>query len=90
MIGHPAIAPADAAAHRLLHTFYSVHSERQLIERMEVDMLFRWCFGLGTDEPEGMPPSARRPVKCCRTQRAVRFWDAAGAGPCQRRERRPS
>ena len=35
----------------LLQAFYSVRSERQLMERMEFDLLFRWFVGLGSDEP---------------------------------------
>ena len=34
----------------LLQAFYSVRSERQLMERMEFDLLFRWFVGLGADE----------------------------------------
>ncbi|WP_246725132.1 transposase [Beijerinckia sp. L45] len=35
----------------LLQAFYSVRSERQLMERLEFDLLFRWFVGLGVDEP---------------------------------------
>jgi len=35
----------------LLQAFYSVRSERQLMERTEYDLLFRWFVGLGVDEP---------------------------------------
>jgi len=35
----------------LLQAFYSVRSERQLMERIEFDLLFRWFVGLGIDEP---------------------------------------
>jgi len=34
----------------LLQAFYSVRSERQLMERLEFDMLFRWFVGLGMDD----------------------------------------
>ena len=30
--------------------FYSIRSERQLVERLEFDMLFRWFVGLAIDE----------------------------------------
>src|SRR5215207_546882 len=30
---------------------YSIRSERQLMERLETDLLFRWFVGLGIDEP---------------------------------------
>ncbi len=35
----------------LLQAFYGVRSERQLMERMEFDLLFRWFVGLGIDDP---------------------------------------
>ena len=35
----------------LLQAFYSVRSERQLMERMAFDLLFRWFAGLDADEP---------------------------------------
>jgi IS5 family transposase len=35
----------------LLQAFYSVRSERQLMERLEFDLLFRWFVGLGVDDP---------------------------------------
>jgi transposase len=34
----------------LLQAFYSLRSERQLMERLEFDLLFRWFVGLGIDE----------------------------------------
>ncbi len=35
----------------LLQTFYSIRSERQLMDRLEFDLLFRWFAGLGFDDP---------------------------------------
>ena len=34
----------------LLQAFYSIRSERQLMERLEFDLLLRWFVGLGIDE----------------------------------------
>ena len=34
----------------LLQAFYSVRSERQLMERLDTDLLFRWFVGLGVDD----------------------------------------
>jgi hypothetical protein len=34
----------------LLQAFYSIRSERQLMERLEFDLLFRWFVGLGIDD----------------------------------------
>jgi IS5 family transposase len=35
----------------LLQAFYGIRSERQLMERLEFDLLFRWFVGLGVDDP---------------------------------------
>jgi IS5 family transposase len=35
----------------LLQAFYGLRSERQLMERLEFDLLFRWFVGLGVDDP---------------------------------------
>jgi Transposase domain (DUF772)/Transposase DDE domain len=35
----------------LLQAFYSVRSARQLMERIEFDLLFRWFVGIGIDDP---------------------------------------
>jgi IS5 family transposase len=34
----------------LLQAFYSIRSERQLMERLEFDLLFKWFVGLGVDD----------------------------------------
>jgi transposase len=41
----------------LLQAFYSIRSERQLMERLELDLLFRWFMGLGVDDPAWDPSS---------------------------------
>ena len=35
----------------LLQAFYSIRSERQLVERLDYDLLFRWFVGLGIEDP---------------------------------------
>lgn len=35
----------------LLQAFYSIRSERQLVERIEYDLLFCWFVGLGIEDP---------------------------------------
>jgi transposase len=49
--GRPSIAPEMLLRAMLLQAFYSVRSERQLMERLEYDLLFRWFVGLGVDDP---------------------------------------
>jgi transposase len=50
-IGRPSIAPEKLLRAMLLQAFYSIRSERQLMERLEFDLLFRWFVGLGIDDP---------------------------------------
>jgi len=49
--GRPSIAPEKLLRAMLLQAFYGVRSERQLMERLEFDLLFRWFVGLGVDDP---------------------------------------
>jgi transposase len=50
-LGRPSIAPERLLRAMLLQAFYSIRSERQMMERLEFDLLFRWFVGLGVDEP---------------------------------------
>src|SRR5476651_483924 len=50
-IGRPSIPPEKLLRAMLLQAFYSIRSERQLMERLEFDLLFRWFVGLGIDDP---------------------------------------
>jgi transposase len=49
-LGRPSIAPEKLLRAMLLQAFYSIRSERQLMERLEYDLLFRWFVGIGVDE----------------------------------------
>ena len=49
--GRPGIAPEKLLRAMLLQAFYGVRSERQMMERIEFDLLFRWFVGLGVDDP---------------------------------------
>ena len=49
-LGRPSIPPERLLRAMLLQAFYGIRSERQLMERIEFDLLFRWFVGLGVDE----------------------------------------
>jgi transposase len=49
--GRPSIAPEKLLRAMLLQAFYGIRSERQMMERLEFDLLFRWFVGLGVDDP---------------------------------------
>lgn len=48
--GRPSIAPERLLRAVLLQMLYSIRSERQLMDRLEFDLLFRWFVGLGIDD----------------------------------------
>jgi transposase len=49
--GRPSIAPEKLLRALLLQAFFSVRSERQLMEQISYNMLFRWFIGLAMDAP---------------------------------------
>jgi len=48
--GRPSIAPERLLRALLLQAFYSIRSERRLMEELEYNLLYRWFVGLGLDE----------------------------------------
>ncbi len=48
--GRPSIAPEYVLRALLLQVFFSVRSERQLVEQIDYNLLFRWFVGLGMDD----------------------------------------
>src|SRR5215212_11545875 len=55
MNGRPSIPPEKLLRALLLQAFYSVRSERQLMEQLDYNLLFRWFVGLGMDDPVWVP-----------------------------------
>jgi transposase len=49
-LGRPSIPPEKLLRAMLLQAFYSIRSERQLMDRLEFDLLFRWFVGIGVDD----------------------------------------
>jgi len=49
-MGRPSIPPEKLLRAMLLQAFYSIRSERQLMDRLEFDLLFRWLVGIGVDD----------------------------------------
>jgi transposase len=50
-VGRPSIAPERLLRALLLQIFYSVRSERLLMEQLDYNLLFRWFVGMNMDEP---------------------------------------
>jgi transposase len=50
-VGRPSIAPERLLRALLLQCFYTIRSERLLMEQLNYNMLFRWFVGLNMDDP---------------------------------------
>ena len=50
-MGRPSIPPEKLLRALLLQVLYSVRSERQLMEQLDYNLLFRWFVGLSMDDP---------------------------------------
>ena len=53
--GRPSIAPEKLLRAMLLQVFYSIRSERQLMEQTQYNLLFRWFIGLAMDDAVWVP-----------------------------------
>ena len=53
--GRPSIAPEKLLRAMLLQIFYSIRSERQLMEQTQYNLLFRWFIGLAMDDAVWVP-----------------------------------
>lgn len=50
-LGRPSIPPEQLLKALLLQALYSIRSERQLVEHLDVNLLFRWFLDLPVDQP---------------------------------------
>jgi len=53
--GRRSIAPEKLLRALLLQVLYTIRSERQLMEQLNYNLLFRWFVGLGIDDPIWVP-----------------------------------
>ena len=65
--GRPGVPPERLIKALLLMALYSVRSERQLAERIDTDLLFRWFLDMSPEEPawpatSRLPATGRRPT----------------------------
>jgi transposase len=49
--GRPSIPPEQLLSALLLQVLYGIRSERQLMEQLDYNLLFRWFVGLSPDDP---------------------------------------
>src|SRR5947199_574552 len=53
--GRPSIPPEQLLSALLLQVLYTIRSERQLMEQLDYNLLFRWFVGLNPDDPIWAP-----------------------------------
>jgi transposase len=49
--GRPSVPPEQLLSALLIQVFYGLRSERQLVEQLDYNLLFRWFVGLAPDDP---------------------------------------
>jgi transposase len=49
--GRPSVPPEQLLSALLLQVFYGIRSERQLMEQLDYNLLFRWFVGIALDAP---------------------------------------
>jgi transposase len=54
-IGRPSIPPEQLLRALLLQALYTIRSERQLMEQLDYNLLYRWFVGLTPDDPVWVP-----------------------------------
>src|SRR4051812_1232315 len=66
--GRPSIPPEQLLSALLLQVFYGIRSERQLMEQLDYNLLYRWFVGLSPDDPVWGPDHLHQePGIGCRT-----------------------
>jgi transposase len=54
-VGRPSIPPEQLLRALLLQVLYTIRSERQLMEQLDYNLLYRWFVGLTPDDPVWVP-----------------------------------
>ena len=79
-VGRPSIPPERLLRALLLHALYGIRSERQIMERLEYDLLFCRFAGIGVDDAGGIRQRLAKPrPTVCRRRRAHVSRRGAGA-----------
>jgi transposase len=75
--GRPSIPPERLLRALLIQAFYSVRSERQLMEQLNYNLLFRWFVGLSVDDPVWDPSTfSKNRERVLNEEFAASFLDA--------------
>ena len=73
-LGRPSIPPEKMLRALLVQALYSIRSERQLMEQLDYNLLYRWFVGLSMDEAVW---DARRSARI-----ASGFWSGISPSSC--------
>src|SRR5262245_52129897 len=74
--GRSSIAPERLLRALLLQAFYSIRSERQLMEQLHYNLLYRWFVGLGVDDQVWVPTVCSRKIAtgCLKPRWRANSW----------------
>ena len=53
--GRPSVPPEQLLSALLIQVLYGIRSERQLMEQLDYNLLYRWFVGLSPDDPVWNP-----------------------------------
>ena len=80
--GRPSIPPERLLRAQLLQLFYSIRSERLLMEQLDDNILFRWFVGLEMTNRSGCQRSSRRTaIGCCSTRSLTASSSGSSGAP---------
>jgi transposase len=75
--GRPSVPPEQLLRALLLQALYTIRSERQLMEQLDYNLLFRWFVGLGMDDRVWSPTTfSKNRDRLLRGDIAQAFFDA--------------
>jgi hypothetical protein len=83
--GRPSIPPERLIRASLIQILFSVRSERQLMEQMQYNLLFRWFVGLGIDDPGLGADGVHQEPRPAADHRDVAQGDGGDPGPSRGR-----
>jgi transposase len=86
--GRPSIPPEKLLRALLLQAFYSIRSERQLMEQLDYNLLFRWFVGSVDGSGVGPTVFSKNRDRLLEGDIGAKFlaacWPAAGQARCCR------
>jgi len=85
--GRPSIPPERLMRALVLQLLHGIRSERQMMERLDFDLLFRWFVGLGIEDAVWHSSVYARTASGCSPRRwrngfSPRSWNTSGSSRC--------